>query len=300
MSRRIGLLFVGIGAISCAAVLVRLADAPILVVAAYRLVIASAVLVPVSFCNSRHELVSLLTKAPGIVLAAGTFLALHFALWIASLSYTTVASSVVLVTANPLFVALASYFLFGERLRPWTFAGIGIGVVGTVLIGRAAWVSGDSALLGNGLALAAALAMAAYLLIGRRLRPTTALLPYSAAVFGVSALLLLGVVGILRLPVVGYDGRTYLAMVFLALVPQLVGHVTINWALRFLPATMITIAILGEPVGASVLALLVLGEVPQMLEVVGGALVLGGIGVAYGRGGLKGNSPRPEAPGAGG
>ncbi|MFW6103413.1 MAG: EamA family transporter, partial [Chloroflexota bacterium] len=179
VSRRIGLLFVGIGAISCAAVLVRLADAPFLVVAAYRLVVASSILAPVSLYLSRHELLSLLTKAPGLVLASGAFLALHFALWIASLSYTTVASSVVLVTANPLFVALASYLLFGERLRPWTFAGIGISVVGTALIARAAWSTGTGALLGNGLALAAALAMAAYLLIGRRLRPTTGLLPYS-------------------------------------------------------------------------------------------------------------------------
>lgn len=286
MWRQLGLLIVGIAAISCAAVLVRLADAPFLVIAAYRLVIASALLTPVGLLRARHEAVTLVRTAPLLAIASGVFLALHFALWIASLSYTTVTSSVVLVTANPLFVALASYALFGERLKRLTFVGVGVSVVGALFIARAGWSAGTSALMGDALALSAAVAMAAYLLIGRRLRPTTGLLPYSTVVFGVAATLLAGGVIALRLPVTGYDGRTYLAMLVLALVPQLVGHLTLNWALRFLPATMVTIAILGEPVGASALAAAVLGESPGTLEIIGGVLILGGIGIAYVRGGL--------------
>jgi len=290
VSRNIAILIVGISAISCAAILIRLADAPFLVIASYRLVIAAALLAPASVALSWSEIVTLLRRAPSLVLASGTFLSLHFALWIASLSYTTVASSVVLVTANPLFVALASYLFFGERLRRWTFAGIGISMVGAALIARSALTVGGDALMGDALALAAALSMAAYLLIGRRLRPTTGLLPYSFVVFGVAAVILAASVCVMRLPVTGYDATTYAAMVLLALVPQLVGHMTLNWALRFVPATMVPVAILGEPVGASVLALLVLGEVPQLLEVVGGALVLSGIAIAYV---LGGQEPRP-------
>ncbi|HHE41719.1 MAG TPA: DMT family transporter [Dehalococcoidia bacterium] len=287
MSRQVGLLILGIAAISSAAVLVRLADAPFLVIAAFRLMIASALLAPAGMVCSRDQMTALLKSTPLLVIAAGACLALHFALWIASLSYTTVASSVVLVTANPLFVALASRVLFGERLKRWTFVGIGVSIVGAALIARSACGSGASALVGDALALAAALAMAVYLLIGRRLRPTVGLLPYSTLVFGIAALLLgTGVLGF-GLPVTGYSGTTYLAMVLLALVPQLVGHMTLNWALRFLPATMVTIAILGEPVGATALAAVVLGELPQTLEVVGGVLILGGIAVAYLRGGLS-------------
>jgi len=277
----------GIAAISCAAVLVRLADAPYLVVAAYRLAIAAALLIPVALVRARRQMWWLVARAPRLVLASGFFLALHFALWIGSLSYTTVTSSVVLVTATPLFVALASYVLFGERLKAWTFAGVGISSAGAALIARAGWSAGASALVGDGLALAAALAMAAYLLIGRRLRPSTGLLPYSSVVFGIGALFLIVGVVVAGLPVTGYGSRTYLAMVLLALVPQLIGHMTLNWALRFVPATMITIAILGEPVGASGLAYVVLAEGPQPLEIAGGLLVLAGIGIAFVRGGLS-------------
>ena len=279
-------LTVGVAAISCAAVLVRLADAPPLAVAAYRMVIASLVLLPLGLVRARSEIATLLEREWRLLCLAGLFLALHFGLWIASLSYTTVASSVVLVTATPIFVALASWVVFKERLRRATFAGIAISAVGAVLIGQVGWQYGGPAPTGNVLALLAAVAMAGYLLVGRRLRRTAGLLAYSTVVFSIAAVMLLGAVLVSATPMAGYSGATYGVLIALALVPQLIGHVSLNWALRFVSATMVTVAVLGEPVGASVLAWLVLAETPAIAEIGGGILMLFGIALAFLRGGL--------------
>lgn len=290
MCRPSVVLTLGVVAISCAAVLIRLAEASPLVVAAYRMVIAAAVLLPISLLRVPAELSLLVKREWKLLSLAGLLLALHFGLWIASLSYTTVASSVVLVTATPLFVAIASWLLFGERLRRATFAGIAISLGGALLIGHVGWQQGELAHSGNILALLAAVAMAGYLLIGRRIRRTAGLLAYSTVVFSASALVLVVVVLATATPLRGYSAATYGALLALALVPQVVGHVSLNWALRYVSATMVTIAVLGEPVGASVLAWLVLQEAPVILEIAGAALMLLGIAVAFLRGGLV--SPR--------
>ena len=291
MSRRLFLLAVGVAAISCAAVLVRLADAPPLAVALFRLLLASAILLPIGLVRARREMVSLLQRHWPLLCLAGVLLALHFALWIASLGRTSVASSVVLVTATPLFVALVSRVLFRERLRPATFVGIGISLAGALLVGYSGLRQGGSAMSGNVLALSAAVAMAGYLLVGRRLRGGAGLLAYTSVVFSVAALALLLTVAATATPLRGYTAATYGAVLALALVPQLTGHMTLNWALRFLPATMVTVAVLGEPVGASLLAWLVLAEAPTSLEFGGGALMLAGIAVAFLKGGAV--PPRP-------
>ena len=285
MSRRLLVLSLGVVALSCAAVFVRLADAPPLAVAAFRLALASLVLLPAGLIWAREEMGRLLRDDWRLLLLGGMLLALHFVLWIASLSQTTVASSVVLVTATPVFVALSSWLLFRERLRRATFAGIAVSLAGALLIGYAGLQHGGSALSGNLLALLAAMAVAGYLLIGRRMRRNAGLLAYSTVVFTVSALVLLIAVVISGTPLRGYTAATYGAVLALALVPQLLGHMSLNWALRFLPATMVTVAILGEPVGATTLAWFVLGEMPTLTEVVGAVLMLLGIGVAFLRGG---------------
>lgn len=297
-SRRYALLGLGVAAISCAAVLIRVADAPPLAVASGRLAIASAILLPLALVRHRVELRSLVVKHFRLIGLAGFFLAVHFALWVASLSYTSVASSVVLVTANPLLVALASYVIFGERLHAETFIGIASCVVGAALIGYGGWMMGPDVLKGDILAVAAALAMAAYLLIGRRLRRTAGLVPYATAVFSVAALVLVVATVASGTPVSGFETTTYVAILLLALVPQLVGHMSLNWALRFLPATMVTIAVLGEPVGATLIAIPVLSETPTSTELAGGVLILSGIAIAFGRGGLKrtGTSERSVEP----
>lgn len=219
-------------------------------------------------------------------LLSGTFLALHFGVWTASLGYTSVATSVVLVTINPVFVAIASRFLFGELLYRRTIMGIGVCLAGSILIAYGNWRLGISPFFGGLLALLGAMAMAGYLLTGRKLRQRLGLLSYTCLVYSSAGLLLLLTTLVLGYSLSGYSTTTYIMLLLLALVPQLLGHSSLNWSLRFVSATAVTIAILGEPVGATIWAWLILDEIPSLTEVIGGTLILAGIFVALYRTGL--------------
>ena len=271
----------GVVSVAFAAVFIKLAEAPPLVIAAYRLCLASLVLAPVAWWRARDELRKLGRRQLLMAVASGAFLALHFGLWIASLDYTTVASSVVLVTASPIFVAVASYLLWGEKLTTRITGGIAVSIVGAAVIGFSNWQAGAGSLLGSVLALGGATAVAGYLLIGRRLRQNMGLLSYIFLTYLSAGLVLLTAALVSGQRLTGYPGTTYLMFVLLALVPQLLGHSSLNWALRFVPATMVTIAVLGEPVGATVLAFFILKEVPSWMEIAGGVLILAGIAAAF-------------------
>lgn len=281
MKRQYSVLAIGVVSVSFAAIFIRLADAPFLVIAAYRMCLAALVLAPFAVKLAGDEIRRISGKNLVMMLLAGGFLALHFGLWIASLSHTSVATSVVLVTATPIFVAVASYLLFKEKLTVTIVLGIVISIGGSVLIGYGNWSIGTSSLLGAGLALAGALAMAGYLLTGRRLRRTTGLLSYSFVTYSSAAVLLLITSLVSGNKLTGYSGNTYLMFVLLALIPQLLGHSSLNWSLRFIPATMVTIAVLGEPIIATILAIFFLNESPALTEIIGGFLILGGIFIAF-------------------
>ena len=286
MTRKYAVLTLGVISVSFAAIFIRLAEAPPLVIAAYRLCLASLVVAPTAWIRSRQELRGLSRQDVLLAMLSGAFLALHFGLWIASLSYTSVASSVVLVTANPIFVAIASYLLFRERLGRQAILGIVVCLVGAILIGYGNWRLGPQPLLGGVLALLGALAVAGYLLIGRRLRQNIGILSYTALTYSSAAVLLLVAALAFGHPLFGYSSTTYLMLVLLAVVPQLIGHTSLNWSLRFVSATLVTIAVLGEPVLATALAFAILDEVPTVTEVIGGILILSGIFVAFRRGGV--------------
>ncbi len=285
-------LFVGILAVSTASLFIRWAqqDAPSLVIAAYRLLFASALLAPGVLWKHAAELRHLHLRHLGWALLSGAFLAAHFAVWITSLEYTTVASSVVLVTTTPLWVALTAGRTLGERLTPRTWLGIGLALAGGVVIALGdgcRWDHGltchglgtlqGRALLGDLLALMGAWAAAAYLSIGRHLRAHTSFPLYVLLTYSMAALVLSIVVTLRGLPWTGYPAATYGWFLALALVPQLLGHSAFNWALRHLPASVVSLHLLGEPVGSTLLALAFLGEVPSALTLVGSALVLAGL-----------------------
>jgi drug/metabolite transporter (DMT)-like permease len=281
MKRQYSVLAIGVISVSFAAVFIRLADAPFLVIAAWRMCLAALILAPFAVKYARNELRRISGRNLAMMLLAGGFLALHFGLWIASLTYTSVATSVVLVTATPIFVAVASYLLFKEKLSIRIVLGIVISIGGSVLIGYSNWSIGTSPLLGAGLALAGALAMAGYLLTGRRLRRTTGLLSYSFVTYSTAAILLLITTIASGNSLSSYSGNTYMMFVLLALIPQLLGHSSLNWSLKFMPATMVTIAVLGEPIIATILAFFILNESPTLIEIIGGILILGGIFISF-------------------
>jgi drug/metabolite transporter (DMT)-like permease len=271
------LLLAGITATSFAAIFIRLADAPALVIAAWRLGLASLAIAPVAALRSGTQIRRLDAGAWRMALGSGALLAVHFATWITSLQYTTVASSAVIVSTSPVWVALASAIFWRDRPNRRVVAGIGVAVAGSVVIGGGDLAAGGTALWGDLLATTGALSVAGYFMAGRRLRHTLALLPYIAVVYSVAAASLVATVLLSGQPLAGYTIQTYAMFVLLAAVPQLIGHSSYNFALRHLSATLVSVATLGEPIGATLLAALVLGEQPSLAVLLGGALVLGGM-----------------------
>jgi drug/metabolite transporter (DMT)-like permease len=282
----------GIVAASTSSILIRFAqiDAPSLVIAAYRLTIASLILAPFLF-RQREKLRELSTAQYKLAFLSGLFLALHFATWITSLEYTNVTSSVVLVQTTPLFVAALSPLLLGEMPSRRTLIGLGLAFGGGLLIAFSDYCtfsegllcvstasgSGTNVLLGDLLALLGGAAGAAYLIIGRRLRSDLSLLTYIGLVYSSAAIFLIIAVISFGYDLFGYPRITYLWFLLLAIIPQLLAHSTYNWALRYLPATKVSITLLGEPISAAVLAYFVLGELPSSLRMTGAVIVLFGV-----------------------
>jgi drug/metabolite transporter (DMT)-like permease len=280
MAREHLVLALGVIGVSFAALFIRLADAPPLVIAAYRLCLASLVLFPIGLSRSQQKLSHLTRREVLLMLLAGTCLAIHFALWITSLRYTSVATSVVLVTASPIFLAVASRFLFKQGLTRLAIAGIAISLVGGVLVSYGNWQLGARPLEGALLAIGGAVAVSGYLLVGQRLRQSVAVLNYTTVVYSTAGVILLISALVFGYSLTGYSGKTYAMLALLAIVPQIIGHSALNWSLRFVPATLVAVAVLGEPVGATLWAFLFLHEVPTPSELVGGALILAGIFLA--------------------
>lgn len=270
-------LFLGVLSVSFAAVFIRLADAPPLVIAAYRMLIAAAVITPFYMIRSRGLPQQLLRRDILLMLLSAVFLALHFGLWITSLEYTSIASSVVLATSHPLFVAVISYFLWQERLNRKAVIGIIVALGGVTIINYGGFALNPDTIFGNMLALLSAAAVGIYLIIGRHLKERVRLLPYLSTVYSSAALILLVVTLIAGYSFTGYSANTYLMLILLALIPQLAGHSLLNQAVRLMSATIVSVAILGEPVGAIILGYIILGEGITVIEAIGSLLTLGGI-----------------------
>ena len=291
-------LLTGILAVSTASIFIKFAQhegAPSVVIAAYRLTIASLVLAPIALTRYRDELKQLTRREWSLALLSGVFLALHFAVWITSLEYTSVASSVVLVTTTPLWVALFSPLVLRERVGKATFLGMMLALTGGAVVGlsdacswQASTVScpplrtffGGTAFLGDFLALCGAWMAAGYMLVGRKLRAKMDLVPYIFVVYGMSAVVLIAIMLGMGESPLGFSPLTYLWFALLALVPQLLGHSIFNWSLKYIPASLVAVALLGEPVGSTVLAYFILQEQPGWVKIGGAVLILAGIWLA--------------------
>lgn len=281
----VGGLALAVLAVSSAAVLIRVADAPALSVAFWRCLGGAVALAPLAL-RQRLGRTPLDAAQRRQIVGSGLLLALHFALWIASLSLTTVASSVTLVTMSPLFVGLGAGVFLDEPPGRRVWAGMGLTVAGAVVIGAgdATGVDlGTRALLGDAMAFGGALAVAGYLLVGRAARrrlPTTL---YAGPVYGVAAATLAVAALATGAPLTGYDGTTWLALLGLVVGPQLLGHTVLNALLSRVTATVVSVVVLAEPVAATLLAWLLLAELPTALFWVGAPLILAGVAVTTAR-----------------
>jgi drug/metabolite transporter (DMT)-like permease len=273
----------GIVAVSFASILIRFAQGagmPSISIAAWRLIFASAILLPYAWISRRDEIRSLSGREWVLLVASGVFLGLHFATWIASLGYTSVASSVVLVSMGPVFVGLGSWLFLRERPGAFLVAGIILAAAGSVVIGWGDLGQGRIQLVGDVLALAGAVFVAGYLMIGYRVRARRSLTTYIALVYAVAMVTVVIIVLVTQQPMFGYSLDAYGWVLALALGPQIVGHSTLNWALRYLSATFVAILTLAEPVGSGILAYVLLGEAITWSTAIGGAVVLAGIYIA--------------------
>lgn len=267
----------GIAAISCASIFIRLADAPPVAIATYRVTLATAAIIPYHILAHRSKPSSWDRNLALTSLVAGVFLALHFIFWISSLSYTSVASSATLASTTPIFVALFSYLLLRERPSPRLKFGVLCTVLGSALLAGQDYAFSQTTLPGNLLAVLGALMASGYLLAGRIVRERLDLSTYTLAAYGSASLTLLTVSFLLNIPLSGFSEKTYSFLVLIALVPQLIGHTAFNWALKFLSPTRVSVLILGEPIGATTLAYLVLGETLSTGKCLGLAVLASGI-----------------------
>ncbi len=287
----------GILAVSTSSIFIRYAQAyaPSITIAAMRLTIASFVLTIIIVWRHRPALRILSRRDVLLTSLSGLFLASHFASWITSLEYTSVANSVVFVSTSPLWVALLTPVTLREKLARPVWIGLSLALIGGVIVGLSdscAWIDsvlvcppwnefvGGKSFQGNLLAIMGAWAGAGYLLIGRHLRAKISLMPYIFIVYGIAALILIGVMVAVGQTPWGYPRQTYIWLLLLAIVPQLLGHSTFNWALRYLSATYVSITLLGEPIGSIILAYFFLRETPSVLMMFGAILILAGIFIA--------------------
>lgn len=274
------ILIIGIIGVSTGSIFARLADAPALVTAAYRVGLASLILIPLAAWRARVELRSLSFRDIRLAVLSGFFLALHFATWISSLDYTAIANSVVLVNTIPLWVGLFTPLIAKDRLARATLVSIIISVGGGVIIGFGDFATGGRALLGDLLAVIGAICAAIYLLIGRNLRRKLSLISYVALCYGSAALFLWLVVLVLKLPLTGYSTQTVTAFWAMALISQIIGHTSYNWALKWFSAGFVAVALLGEPIGATIMAYIIFDEGLTWVKFIGGLFILSAIYIA--------------------
>ncbi len=294
-------------AVSTSSIFIRFAQAdgvPSVVIAALRLTFATLVLTPLALSRHMHDLKRFTRTEVLLGALSGIFLAIHFATWITSLEFTSVASSVVFVTTGPLWVALLSPLLLNERLGRAAVIGLALSLAGGAVIGSSdacAWNNGltcpdignilqGRAMWGNFLALAGAWAVTGYLIIGRKVRAGISLVPYIFLVYGMAAVTLIIFMLISGSTPFGYAPKTYGWIFLLAVIPQLIGHSTFNWALKHLPASLVAVTTLGEPIGSAILAFFILKEIPPIVTVFGGILILSGIILVSG---LRNNNKQP-------
>ena len=267
------LIFIAVVSVSFAAIFIRFSSAPPLTIATFRLGISSILILPIFLLYSEKKYQKEDIK---LFVLAGFFLSLHFFSWITSLKYTSIMNSTVLVTTNPLFVAIFSYILFKKRTDKKTIIAIIISILGSFLMSYSGRFSSGKA-FGNILALLGAVFASLYLISSSVLRKRYKVLDLIFPVYTISFLFLLLFSFSLKVPLFGFPLKEYTLFFLLALIPQVIGHSIFNWSLKFFSPTFIAITILGEPIGATLLGILFFRETPSVLDIIGGILIISGI-----------------------
>lgn len=270
-------IFIGVISVSLSAIFVKLANAEAGVIAFYRMFFSVLIMAPLFFWKYIHEVKELRIRDWLFSSVAGIFLAFHFILWFESLNYTSVASSTVLVTLQPMFAFVGTYFFFKENITLKTiFAGV-IAIVGSILISWGDLKLSGTAFYGDMLALVACALVTAYFLFGQDVRKRLSLVTYTMIVYAVSTITLFIYVLIKGESLGPYSTMDWIWFMLLAIVPNLFGHTLFNWSIKYVSTNVVSIAILFEPIGAAILALLIFKEYLIATQIIGGFIVIVGI-----------------------
>ncbi|MEE9442163.1 MAG: DMT family transporter [candidate division Zixibacteria bacterium] len=267
-------------AVSWAAIFIRLADADPIAIAFYRMALAVLILAPLSAVSSFRKLTKLTKRNLLLLSISGLFLGIHFASWIASLKYTSIANSVIIVSTHPFLIAIAEAIILKTKIGRWTIIGMILAISGMIVIFSSSLGFSNSGILGELLAFIGAVCAAGYLLTGRIIRQDMKNRDYIFLVYLFAALILSIIALITNTSLFGFDEQTWLFFVLLALIPQVIGHSLYNFLLKHMKAHLVGLAILGEPIGASFLAILIFSEFPPTETYIGGGLILAGIALA--------------------
>ncbi|PEE41437.1 DMT family transporter [Bacillus pseudomycoides] len=273
------ILFFGVFALSTSAIFVKLADAPAVITAFYRLFFATIMHVPFLLISkkNRNELYSLSKKQGALGLLSGIFLAAHYVLWFESLHYTSVASSTVIVTLQPLFSMVGGYFLFKERFGKGAVVGCFIAIAGSIVIGWQDFQISGQALFGDILAFIAAGVITAYFFVGQHVRKKLSLVPYSVISYGSSTLFLGMFAFSQKASFFNYSAQTWWSFIGLAFIATILGQTIFNWLLKWLSTSVISMSILGETIGTCILAYYILDEAISLQQGIGIVLILIGL-----------------------
>lgn len=270
------LYIIGIIAISFSSIFVRWSAAEVSVIAMYRLYLTNLLMLPLIW-KYRKELFSLTPKQWGGLVLSGILLGLHFLLWMSSLRLTTVASSTVILTLEPILVMIGSFFLFGAKINRAMLAGMILALIGSIAIGSGDFKLSGTALHGDILSLLGTVAVAGHMLVGKQLVSTMSSFVYNFLVFFIAATTLAGYNAVQGFSFTGYAPKEWGIFLLLAIVPTLFGHYLFNWLMKFISAAAVSMAVLGEPVFASLLAWLLLKESMTGIQLVAGVAILCGV-----------------------
>lgn len=287
-------IFLAVATISAAAILIRLAlreDMPPTLIAGARLLIATVVLTPITLSRYVRHISNLSRTELLLASISGLFLAIHFIAWVSSLQYTTVLVSVVIVSTLPIWVAILEVIFLKIRLSQLVVIGLVIALAGGLLIGIPLGEAGtaetieataerDTTLIGATLSWIGAIAVSVYMLIGRKLRAKLPVIPYLWLVYGIATLVMLVVILVTATPIIGFSTEGYLVLLAMGLIPQLIGHSSLNYVLEYFPATLVSMFAQLEPIGSAILAFIIFSELPPPQQIFGSAIIIFGVLVA--------------------
>ncbi|OXS59905.1 EamA family transporter [Cohnella sp. CIP 111063] len=269
-------LVVGMIAISFAPILVRYSDAPVSVQGMYRMLFTVLLMLPFGMRQLRAT-ASISRKDWGLLGLAGFFLALHFLLWMASLTYTSIASSTIILTLEPVFVMIGAYFVFRDRIGKLPLLGLTLALAGAFVVGSGDFRISGEAFKGDMLSFLGMLAVVVNMLLAKVILRRVSSYLYSLIVFAIAFVCFAIYNAALGINVVDYVPREWLIFVLLAIVPTVLGHMIFNWLLQYVSPTTISMSVLAEPVGASLLGLMLFGEMLTTSQLIGGAFIIAGL-----------------------